>query len=87
MAILIDMPMPKTCYYCKFDVCGFCMVEELQKKDSDAKPDWCPLREVVRCKDCKNASESLVPESVYCDEMDRAVYIQGFCHHGERREE
>ena len=101
MAILIDMDMPKRCRECNVLIdcdgcegwrckCGISQMDvgylnELSKKNS--RPYWCPLREVVRCKDCKNASECIVPESVYCDEMDRAVDCQGYCHHGEWREE
>lgn len=93
MAILIDMdmPMPDNCEDCgALGLYHVTMCKEARFTifmHEAKRPEQCPLREVVRCKDCKHASNSLVPESVYCDEMERAVYIQGFCHHGERREE
>lgn len=45
-----------------------------------------PSIDIVRCKECKHSEESLVSGSVYCNEMDRAISENGFCHKGERKE-
>lgn len=49
-------------------------------KTVDAEP-------VIRCCDCKHSWESLVPESVTCEEMQRTVYAQGYCYMGERKQD
>jgi hypothetical protein len=45
-----------------------------------------PSIDIVRCKECRHSEESLVSCSVYCNEMDRAISENGFCHKGERKE-
>ena len=49
-AVLI-MDMPEDCTMCKFwnskdDECYATGVEELSLNSEEAKPDWCPLREL-----------------------------------------
>ncbi len=49
-AILV-MDMPEDCTMCKFwnskdDECYATGVEELSLNSEEAKPDWCPLREL-----------------------------------------
>lgn len=65
--ILIDLPMPKACDVCPFnyDFCwcnAFGNHDEKWEKYSDdwndhvcdreTRPEYCPLQEIVRCKDC-----------------------------------
>lgn len=54
--ILIDMPMPSDCMFCRFrhednDFCESlcCADEEERPCNFYERPDWCPLQE-VRCK-------------------------------------
>lgn len=60
--ILIDGPMPKRCAECPcFDdtMYGRCRVKDiwLGAEDgawfSEQRPSWCPLKEIVQCKDCR----------------------------------
>lgn len=59
--ILIDGPMPKRCAECPcFDdtMYGRCRVKDVWLGAEDGawfteqRPSWCPLKEVVQCKDC-----------------------------------
>ena len=67
--ILIDLPMPEACDVCPFnyDFCwcnAFGNHDEKWEKYSDdwndhvcdreTRPEYCPLKEIVRCKDCKH---------------------------------
>ena len=68
--ILIDLPMPKACDVCPFnyDFCwctAFRNHDEWEKYsddwnyhvyDRETRPEYCPLKEIVRCKDCKYAA-------------------------------
>lgn len=54
-AVLV-MDMPEDCPMCKFwnskdDECYATGVEELSLNSEEAKPDWCPLRELPEKKD------------------------------------
>lgn len=92
MSVLIDMPMPENCSDCRLMVDGWCYcikAEDWQsrKVEFEDRPDWCPLREVVRCVDCRYSEESYVISCVYCERNDRSCVKEGYCHRGERREE
>ena len=66
--ILIDLPMPEACDVCPFNY-DFCWCkafgddyEKWEKYrddwnenvcDRETRPEYCPLKEVARCKDCK----------------------------------
>jgi hypothetical protein len=67
--IQIDMPMPEKCDVCPFnyDFCwcnAFGNYDEKWEKyrddwndhvcDRETRPGYCPLKEIVRCKDCKH---------------------------------
>ena len=50
-AVLVMDEMPEDCTMCKFwnskdDECYATGVEELSLNSEEAKPDWCPLREL-----------------------------------------
>ena len=66
--ILINEPMPTGCAECFFSTgCNACegfidtctlTGKQFKVKDygtvyPDPRPDWCPLMEIVHCKDCK----------------------------------
>ena len=75
--ILIDLPMPEACDVCPFnyDFCwcnAFGNHDEWEKYSDDwndhvcdrkTRPEYCPLKEIVRCKDCKHRD----PEDHKCD--------------------
>ena len=44
-------------------------------------------KRLIHCKECKYSDESLVEGCVYCNETDRAMDENGFCHKGEREGE
>ena len=101
MAILIDGGMPENCRDCRLSEMYpngsmFCIVE--RKKNYDGgRPDWCPLREVVRCKDCKYwvPDQVGVVEQPYCTRIGCGDKLIGldlrigsadhYCCFGERR--
>ena len=85
MSVLIKgMKMPENCYHCMFSAyytnneCeGFCIFKgddgNLMSKEKalQGRQDYCPLVEVVHCKDCKH----------------KRYDAMGFCPDGERRED
>lgn len=55
-AVLVMDEMPEDCTMCKFwnskdDECYATGVEELSLNSEEAKPDWCPLRELPEKKE------------------------------------
>lgn len=94
MAILIDMDMPTDCRDCPMVMyyahCGYTQCrannEVLAKNYKtipfDGRPDWCPLREVIMCRNC-----------LYADRSEDVLYCKGyvsdddFCSFAERMEE
>lgn len=88
MAMLIDMDMPDTCGNCIFGIdrkrCPILW------RDFSGNPNMrykdCPLREVVRCKDCKRY-ESDGGALMTCTLNDMITDDDCFCWWGERREE
>ena len=42
--------------------------------------------EVVRCGQCKHATEDIIVEVVcYCHKLQQGMFLDGFCSYGERR--
>ena len=42
--------------------------------------------EVVRCGQCKHATEDIMVEGVcYCHKIQQGMFVDGFCNYGERR--
>ena len=96
MAILIDMDMPENCGECEF-----CHTENFEtwccptgREDilHDARPDWCPLREVVMCRECESYIKSENESEVWelCNHGMVSIHSvdgEGFCSRGKRREE
>ena len=104
MAILIDMDMPTDCRDCPMEtyysstgetVCiasWEILAYPYQTIQFNGRPDWCPLREVVRCRECKSyikvENESEAWE--LCNHGMVSIHSVGgeeFCSRGERREE
>ena len=65
--LLIDLPMPEACDVCPLNYdfywCKGLKDEDFYKYSDDwneqvcegkRRPEYCPLKEVVRCKDCKH---------------------------------
>lgn len=111
MAILIDMPMPTECRGCPMEMyyfntgetrcraSGKMLAYPYQTIQFEGRPDWCPLREVVRCKDCKYwvPDQVGVVEQPYCTRLGRGDELIGldlrigsadhFCCFGEKKED
>lgn len=92
--IQIDKPMPEGCDVCPlmYDYIQCNALPEGCENDDDfdneefdwtKRPDWCPLKEIVRCKDCKH---STVSENglIKCGHAFRAADF--FCADGEKRD-
>ena len=104
--ILIDLPMPEACDVCPFnyDFCwcnAFGNHDEKWEKYSDdwndhvcdreTRPEYCPLKEIVRCKDCKHGKIHGI--DVECVAHEEISYdpepwhpLDWFCADGERRD-
>lgn len=57
--LIIDRAMPKTCDECfchdaEYNVCQAAKHNNLSSEDTEHKPDWCPLKQVVECQDCEH---------------------------------
>jgi hypothetical protein len=105
MVAIKDMEMPKYCNDCEFchDSFGYCnLASEYIPghsffKDENEKPDFCPLVEIVTCKDCKHR-EKVHPDwkhdkkakvyfcTLQSDEYCYEVKDDYFCKDGERKE-
>lgn len=48
------------------------------------RPNWCPLAEVVRCKDCKWGNNKTRSGKRYCELSDMYQVDDGFCNWGEK---
>lgn len=65
MVAIKNMEFPKYCNNCEFvyDSIGFCILEQENIPNYDffseenKKPDFCPLVEIVTCKDCEHNDE------------------------------
>ena len=82
--IQIDMPMPKNCLDCpacnEYLMCaipcnGRGWGENDVKDFSQSRPEWCPMKEIVRCKDCKHFTYA-----EYWADMGHGVKILGTDH-------
>ena len=75
----------------------FCEWCNKEYEDEPCEPDECPLRtmiieahaadvvEVVRCGQCKHATEDIIVEGVcYCHKIQQGMFVDGFCCYGER---
>jgi hypothetical protein len=86
MIAIKGMKMPKYCNDCEFchDSFGYCnLASEYIPghsffKDENEKPDFCPLVEIVTCKDCKHNRDGVCPnyrhfvdDNFYCADAER----------------
>ena len=100
--IMIDMEMPNECHECPFQL-------RFKNGEADdwyerrciianriieyPKPNWCPLAEIVHCKDCKYCNHTGCAEGFgWCECQDTATYDHGTrdefcCANGEKRDE
>lgn len=103
--ILIDFPMPKACDVCPFnyDFCwcnAFGNDDEWEKYsddwndhvcDRETRPEYCSLKEIARCKDCKHGEKlptfQYHPNLTWCNKYERSHNDDWFCADGERRAE
>ena len=102
--LMIDLPMPEACDVCPFnyDFCwctAFGNHDEWEKYSDDwnyhvcdrkTRPEYCPLKEIVRCKDCNHGqyeewnNGECVDKTVYCDWYGTHK-PDWFCADGERK--
>lgn len=97
--IQIDLPMPEACDVCPFnyDFCwcnAFGNHDEWEKYSDDwnkhvcdrkTRPEYCPLKEIVRCKDCKHGRQ-YDTNAVDCEYRELATEPDWFCADGKRKE-
>ena len=98
--IVIDSNMakvPNICNECYANMWGSCCIAPAEEDGlciQGGKPDWCPIKELVRCKDCKNRYDSMLcPIALIADLLHDTRVFQykvgddWFCADGERRTE
>ena len=101
--ILIDLPMPEACDVCPFnyDFCwcnAFGNYGEWEKYSDDwnthvcdrnTRPEYFPLKEIVRCKDCKYwyFADNRIPceQENVCGRNGIVVTPDWFCADGKKR--
>lgn len=99
MSIVIkNIGLPSNCYICGLTNDGFYLCHAthpyrmLTNDCEERRPDWCPLVDIVQCKECKHAHITYDGQCKYCDmwkdndENYIEVYHDGehFCAYGER---
>lgn len=92
MIAIKDMEMPKSCSKCPFSATfpniglknGVCNDLHLPFN----RHPYCPLVEIVTCKDCEHCRFESVEGMPYywCDKDDRVTSEDYYCADGERRE-
>ena len=92
--IQIDMPMPTNCIdcpacneylMCAIPVNGRKWGENDVHDFGQGRPEWCPMKELVRCKDCKRGAwleRTGMTPMVTCGDEDHEP--DWFCADGER---
>lgn len=97
MVAIKDFPMPKNCFECllyeedlKFCIVGSQGCVNRYGYDPNKKPSWCPLIEIIWCKDCMFWNEG----NCYCEDIavrgleyyvgDIYTEENDFCKHGRR---
>jgi hypothetical protein len=98
--IQIDIDMPINCATCPFTRAintysfdSMCVLTKKKANEIRHREEWCPLREVVRCKDCKYYTDAeAIPCkdcSGFCARLGAVSYYgvdaTDFCSFGERR--
>ena len=75
--------LPEHCFECPCHdgECGYCQTDRIHEA-VDERPSWCPLKEIVRCKDCvfRDARDGMCEHVLQIREPD------WFCADGERRD-
>lgn len=90
--IQIDIDMPINCATCPFTRAintysfdSMCVLTKKKANEIRHREEWCPLREVVMCKDCKHYQNEHI-----CQYFSRFGTIEtplyGYCCFGERIE-
>ena len=86
MSVIVKgMNMPENCIKCRMLFDGWCYVsppdidERVAPTVEDAweqgKPEWCPLEEVIHCRDCKHYSST----QKWCYLWHGITREDGFC--------
>lgn len=89
--ILIDRQMPESCDTCPcmYDFIHCTALRDDAEESLSACDDytirqkWCPIKEVVRCKDCKHIGYT--NSHWFCKWLNRCVDEDWFCADGERK--
>ena len=95
MSVLVrDMDFPNHCRDCEFskprgNSGTYCSrhPDKEYVEYGNGKPDWCPLGEVVHCKECKWYSDSQhIDNSKMCKLLGVYPAPDGYCYAGKRKE-
>ena len=88
MAVRFDIEMLKSC--CECDVWSKAIGEDGADYDCElineinTKPDWCPLKEVVTCGECKHWYQN-ADTGMACEYTNLSQPEDGSCNWGERK--
>lgn len=73
-------------FYCILDTQNPRRIMVVDFGDKTKKMDWCPLKEVVRCEDCKHSSGTrMKPNTCVCFKNGVIMFADDFCSYGKRR--
>ena len=70
MIAIDEMNVPKGCFFCRFCIYDHCIIMNGRDvKNMHERPDWCPIKEIGRCKDCKHWWKELEAclHDMHCD--------------------
>lgn len=95
--LLIDLQMPEACDVCPLNY-DFCWCKGFKEGEFDKysddwndqvcegehRPEYCPLKEIVWCKDCKKLGYT--NSHWFCKWLNRCVDEDWFCADGEAKE-
>ena len=94
--IVIDMPMPTNCLDCpacnEYLMCaipanGKGLGENDVREYGQSRPEWCPLKEITLCKDCKQSGiDSTGHPRYWCSAHSEYHDGDWFCAGGKQKE-
>ena len=96
--LIIDRAMPRTCSECfcydiEYSLCQASEHNNLTSEDMVHKPCWCPLTEIVQCKDCEHwdmiaGGNGVIKAIGTCDRRPGQMSMgDGYCKWANRRTE
>jgi len=88
MIAIKNAEIPKNCAQCWYSKSVYCIYHDSDwvgdHQANQTKPEWCPIIEIVQCKDCI-FGEKVGDNRVMCELIDMKVDSNGYCECGSLR--